>query len=213
MAGKHPPASFTSFVEITFQDAVELELGDGVCSITRTGSGSVIRGSTFRHNRSRGIVLKAFDSLVEGNTIENTGLSGIVCSTEIGYWGEAHFTRNIIIRNNKLIGCNTSVNVRTSGSDEIGAINVSIFAPLNFTGLLEARQNRNIVIENNTITDSYAYGMLLTNIDGLKVTGNTIRNSWRLGPGRWRRETGNPAGERPYFRRQLQQWLYWQQHF
>ena len=180
--GKHPPASFTSFVEITFQDAVELELGDGVCSITRTGSGSVIRDSTFRHNRSRGIVLKAFDSLVEGNTIENTGLSGIVCSTEIGYWGEAHFTRNIIIRNNKLIGCNTSVNVRTNGSDEIGAINVSIFAPLNFTGLLEARQNRNIVIENNTITDSYAYGMLLTNIDGLKVTGNTIRNSWRLGP-------------------------------
>ena len=37
-------------------------------------------------------------------------------------------------------------------------------------------------VRNNTITDSYAYGMLLTNIDGLKVTGNTIRNSWRLGP-------------------------------
>ena len=180
--GKHPPQSYTALLEVTFSDAVEMELGDAVSSITRNSSGAVIRNSTFRGNRSRAIVAKTFDVLIEGNTIENTGLSGIVCSSEIGYWGEAHFSRNIIIRNNTLTGCNTSVMTRTDYSEEIGAINVSLFGPLDFKGMYESQPNKNIIIENNTIIDGYAYGIFLSNINGVSVTGNEIANSWRQGP-------------------------------
>lgn len=182
-AGKLPPHDLSVFLRVEFEDKVQMTIGDGVCSMSRIGVGAVVRDSVFQHLRSRGIIVKSSDAVIENNIVYDTGLSGIMCSPEIGYWGEAHFARHIVIRNNKVSRCNTSVNCKTDFMEEEGAITVSIFAPLSYKGLYQVRQNQSISIERNTITDSRAYAMALTNIDGLNVIENQMTDTWVGGIG------------------------------
>lgn len=179
--GKHPPQSNTYLFQMTLDAGIKLQVGDAVNSIDKVGAGCIVRNSTFRGNRSRGIVLKSYNALIEGNTIENTGYSGIYLSSEIGYWGESDFSHDYIIRNNKITGSGSSINTKIASCVEMGAITLSLSGALNFFGLYEARRNYNISITDNTILDSFVYGIFCTNSENVTISKNTIKNCWKEG--------------------------------
>ncbi len=65
------------------------------------GSGYVLRNNTIRNHRARGMLLKAENGLVEGNTIDGSTMGGIVLTPEF-WWNEACYSRNVTIRNNTI---------------------------------------------------------------------------------------------------------------
>lgn len=128
---------------------------DWVTNPSRNCVGFEIVNNTYGKVRSRGILVKGSDGLIEGNTIFNSGSSAILLAPEFN-WLEADFVRNVTVRNNTLIN---------NGSSNRGAIYVhSMFG----------RENQNIVIEDNTIIDCAYEAMKLTCIKGLIVRNNTI---------------------------------------
>lgn len=65
------------------------------------GAGYRIRNCTLGNCRSRGILVKADDGLIEGCTISGCGMSAISVGPEY-WWGEADYSRRVTIRNNTL---------------------------------------------------------------------------------------------------------------
>lgn len=66
------------------------------------GAGYKILNCTMGNCRSRGILVKADNGLIEGCTISGCGMSAISIGPEY-YWGEADYSKNVTIRGNKLL--------------------------------------------------------------------------------------------------------------
>ena len=65
------------------------------------GAGFKILNCTLGNTRSRGILIKADQGLIEGNTISGCGMSAISIGPEYS-WGEADYARHVTVRGNKL---------------------------------------------------------------------------------------------------------------
>jgi hypothetical protein len=65
------------------------------------GSGYVLRNNIVRNHRARGMLLKADDGLIEGNTVDGSSMGGIVVTPEF-WWMEAGYSRNLILRGNTI---------------------------------------------------------------------------------------------------------------
>ena len=111
------------------------------------------------------------DGVIENNRIERTKSAAISVGCEYGYWREAGWVKNIIIRNNRLkqIGRGS---MTTPDSYTPGAI--SVFAKLeDYSG--SCRGNRNILIEKNSINGSEGAGIFV-----FRETGSpSAAISWR----------------------------------
>ena len=66
------------------------------------GAGYKILNCTMGNCRSRGILVKADNGLIEGCTISGCGMSAISIGPEY-YWGEADYSKNVTIKGNKLL--------------------------------------------------------------------------------------------------------------
>jgi len=116
-----------------------------------------IKNCYYGNIRSRGILIKGSDGVVEGNTIYNTGSAGILLAPEFN-WMEAGFVRNVVVRNNTLI---------KNGDRNQGAI---------YVYSMLGRENRVYTIEGNTIRDCAYEAMDLTCIKGLIVRNNVVES-------------------------------------
>lgn len=174
----------TLVYEITTDKPLNVKYGDYIVSEDHRGSGTVIKNSTFGKNRSRGIVVKSDDVLIENNTIESTGFPSITLQFDNAF-GESGFTSNAIIRNNKIINGTTCVDMTMKVNEyNYGAIMIGMQFDQVHQGYLNNYEHKNIAIENNTIQGTSVYGIFCTSVDGLTVRNNTIINPFKHGIGK-----------------------------
>lgn len=173
----------TLVYEITTDKPLNVKYGDYIMSHDHRGSGTVIKNSTFGKNRSRGIVIKSDDVLIENNTIESTGFPSITLQFDNAF-GESGFSANAIIRNNKIINGTTCVDMHMKVNEyNYGAIMIGMQFDQVHMGYLNNYEHKNIVIENNVIQGTSVYGIFCTSVDGLTVRNNTIIDPFKHGIG------------------------------
>lgn len=173
------PTTVKLVYEVTLDRDLDLSVGDAVSSRTRTGAGIVIRGSSF-HGGGR-VMVKAPDAVIENNTFSRTNAAAIHVGSDIGYWSESSFAENVTIRGNQFRGCGMAANHFFAASEVFATVYVGCTHPLEAPGLLPTFENRNILIEGNTIDDSYSAALEITNADGVLVRGNTIGDTFLRG--------------------------------
>lgn len=132
----------------------------------RNGAGFKIIGCHLGSTRSRGILIKADDGLIQNNTLEGCGMSAVSLGPEY-YWNEANYVRHVVIEGNT---------IRGNGIAAYGGSAIFIHGD-------GAVGNRDIVVRDNRFASNYQGDIDAQWIDGLTVSGNTF-----VGPAAW------PAG-------------------
>ena len=171
-AGKAAPAVRDAVWAVTFDRDLDLAVGDVVAARTRCGAGTVIRESSF-HGGGR-VMVKTENVLVERNTFTRTNLVALHVGADIGFWSETNFARNVTIRGNVFRGCGTTANHCFPDAEAFATVFVGCSPPPEARGLPTTRENRNLLIEDNTIEDSFGAALEITNAAGVLVRGNTI---------------------------------------
>ena len=87
--------------KVTLDSETKLQMGSLIASANRTGNGFLVKGCNFSYNRSRGILIKASNGQVIGNTITATWGEGIKVAPEY-YWLESGSSNNVLIKDNKI---------------------------------------------------------------------------------------------------------------
>lgn len=72
----------------------------GLYNIDACGANYIIRNCTFREQRRHAILVRAPGGVIEGNTIDGVGGSGVYMTNEIGSFYEGPVPQDCIIRNN-----------------------------------------------------------------------------------------------------------------
>lgn len=88
--------------EIQIDSPVEMEAGGVIGALNRMGNGFVIRNSEFGHIRSRGILVKASQGLIENNLLVDCAMQAIKIAPEYN-WLESGFSEQVTVRNNRIV--------------------------------------------------------------------------------------------------------------
>ena len=128
-----------------------------------------ISGVEVHRNRARGFLLQSQDVIVEKCQIFNPTGIGIFVTMDVNYWFESGQGRNIILRDNTIVGANKHL-LRE------GAITVKCGHDAGGTDF-PAGVHRNIQILNNTIRDTANSGIYACSTDGIEIRGNTIEQA------------------------------------
>jgi hypothetical protein len=174
--GKSPTTLPDTVYEIELQGDLPLKIGDALTSLSRIGAGTKISNCSF-HACGR-VMVKSPDSSIEGNQFSYSRGVAIHAGSDIGFWAESSFARNLTIRNNRFTHSITGANNLFADSDALGSIYIGMTPPLEAKGFQKNFENRNVTIEGNKIDDSYIYAIFVTNTDGVKIIGNTIANTF-----------------------------------
>ena len=151
------------FFKITLDHAAPLTMGAGVCSSRSVGNGCLVQDCDFGHNRSRGILIKASNAKVLGNTITRSWMTAVLVAPEFAWWMEAACASNVLIEGNTVVGCRgPAIDVTARGGD--GKI-------------LPSGAHRNIIIRGNSIRESVWPNIHVTSTDDLVVKGNHLTQS------------------------------------
>lgn len=175
--GHHSPRNNGGVYEVQLTTEVEVNPGDIFSDLDRIGTGAIVRNNTFRGHRARGVLLKAHNSLIEGNTFESISMVAISITPEY-YWMEGPIPRNVRIRNNRFIN-NGLADKAHLATNRWGDISIFI-DPYSRTETLEIQGGRgitNITIENNWFEGSAFSGIMLLDTTGAVIAGNTIHNT------------------------------------
>ncbi|MFA5688504.1 MAG: right-handed parallel beta-helix repeat-containing protein [Kiritimatiellales bacterium] len=135
----------------------------------------IIRNCWFHDHRGRGLRLMTGNGLVESNRFERIKDAGISAGHSLGFWKEAGWVENVIIRNNIIKDTGMGARVLTEKSYTLGAI--SIFAENKPLGKDTPYYpgNRNLQIIGNTIEGYPLDGIHIAAAKDVLVEGNTIR--------------------------------------
>ncbi len=144
---------------VTLDRAVTLPMGSAICSTRRVGNGFLVKGCTFGFNRSRGILIKASNGEVVGNTLTGSRMAAVLVSPEY-WWLEAGSSNDVVIRDNEIAGCGRTA-IEVSAHDAKGRI-----AP--------AGAHNRIAIVNNRISGSPLPCIAVTSTDRLTIDGNRV---------------------------------------
>jgi hypothetical protein len=129
------------------------------------GSGYIVRNNTIRNHRARGMLLKADNGLVEGNTVDGSTMGGIVITPEF-WWNEACYSRNVTVRNNTIR--NVAYWQRQWAGVVVAAIDKDPVPP---------GGHRNIVLEGNTIENVNGTNLFISSASGVIVRNNRFVNA------------------------------------
>lgn len=172
-------------------------------NLDRQSNGFSIKNCVVERIRSRGLLIKGTDGVIEHCTIRDVRMSGILVKPESNEWPEFGFAQNLVIRNNHIIGTgyaaptnNLYASINVSGDtghsgDPLYHLHKSIVIEGN---LIENRRNacaikvshtRDAVIRSNTITarDSSVHGdpandvqipITILSATNVEVTDNTV---------------------------------------
>lgn len=119
------------------------------------GAGYKIVGCRLGDTRSRGILAKADNGVIENNVLENCGMSAVSLGPEY-YWGEADYVQNVTVRNNVIRNC---------GRAGYGGSAILVHGD-------GAVGNRNIVIQGNRFHANLQGDMDILWADGVMLSGN-----------------------------------------
>ncbi|MGA2035817.1 MAG: right-handed parallel beta-helix repeat-containing protein, partial [Thermoguttaceae bacterium] len=148
-----------SRLELTLDQALPVPPEAKAGNPERCGKGFKILDCTLGNTRSRGILVKGDDGIIQGCTIEGCGMSAVSIGPEY-WWGEADYCWNVTVtgntfRHNVLNGSEAGV-VLVHGDGAVG--------------------NRHITIRDNHFQENY--GLFMMNVedtDGLKISGNVFQ--------------------------------------
>ena len=150
----------------------DINIGDVVYSNDRIGRGFKVLRDTVGYNRSRGILLKTSEGIVDGCVVSNTSMSGIVLAPEF-YWMEAGCPSNVVVRNNTIEDC--MFHSSMPGTSQFAALVCSSQAPNG--EFAPAGSLNNISIYNNVIRNCPYPAVGLTSIDGVYFADNIIEEA------------------------------------
>jgi len=170
-----------------YQKASEIELetpipgvaaGDRVAGAAHGGNGFIIRNNRIAHNRARGIMIRASDGLIEGNTIDGPSRAGIVLSPDIN-WNEAGFSRNVVIRKNTIRDAGREAYLMNN--PESGAISICAYrkegkTPSSQGVYVSAGGQQSILISGNRFENCVGINLLITSAQDIEVTGNVFNH-------------------------------------
>ena len=144
---------------VTLDRSVHLPIGSVIASSNRIGNGFEVRGCTMGPNRSRGILVKASDGSITGNTLVKNWGQAIKLAPE-HVWLEAGSGSNVTIANNVVTDCHdAAIAVYASGGNgeeaPVGA-------------------HDNIKITGNSISGSSNPAIAITSTSNLTIENNTI---------------------------------------
>lgn len=146
-------AAMRGVYEIQLDRAADLSGGSLIGSNNRMGNGFVVRNCQFGNNRSRGILIKASDGEISGNTLTRCGMQGIKVAPEY-YWLESGFSRNLKIHDNTIINPGAeAIQIRGTGP---------------FPG------HENLVIENNSILSNVEPAILFNSVRNGSLRNNSV---------------------------------------
>ncbi len=154
--------SLTRAFRITLDREVELPIGSVICSTRRTGNGFVVKDCDFGYNRSRGILIKASDGEVSGNTLTENWGEAIKVAPEY-WWLESGSSNNVEIRGNVIRNCRS--------------LAIAVYSFGGPRNLAPAGAHGNITVAGNTITDCPLPNILVTSTKGLRIEKNTCEPS------------------------------------
>jgi hypothetical protein len=143
---------------LTLDREIDLPMGSAICSISRHGNGFVVRGCSFGFNRSRGILVKASDGLIEGNTLTGNVMAAIMVAPE-WWWLESGSSNNVTIRGNTIRDC--------------GDVAIAVYAFGGAPTIAPAGAHNNITISGNRMTGCPLPNILVTSTRGLHLGPNT----------------------------------------
>lgn len=152
-----------------WENVKETAVGDVLYSDDRIGNGFKVINNYVGHNRSRGILIKAGDGVIQGNTIVRTTGSAIALAPEF-YWMEAGLSKNVDISNNTIETC--MYGESEPWAFQAAALTVVCQSPKGPLG--EVGAFHNIRIHRNTIKDCPKPCVFLNGIDGGSYYQNTI---------------------------------------
>ena len=177
-------------------------------NLDRQSNGFAIRNCVVERIRSRGLLIKGTDGIIEHCTIRDVRMAGILVKPESNEWPEFGFAQNLVIRNNHIIGTgyaaptnnlyaaiNVSGDTAQSG-DPIYQLHRGILIEGNF---IENRRNESaikvshaldVTVKNNTITarDKSVHGnpekdvqipITVISATNVEISGNTVPASAR----------------------------------
>jgi hypothetical protein len=144
---------------ITLDREVGLPMGSAICSTRKVGNGFLVKDCTFGFNRSRGILIKASQGEVIGNTLVGSRMAAILVSPEY-WWLEAGSSNDVVIRDNVIADCGRTA-IDVSAHDVKGKV-----AP--------AGAHNRITIADNRIAGCPLPCIAVTSTDQVNVSGNRI---------------------------------------
>lgn len=130
------------------------------------GAGYKVLNCQLGGTRSRGILVKADNGVIDGCTIEGCGMSAISIGPEF-WWREAGYAWHVVVSNNQITGCGQnngdSAALFIHGDGAIG--------------------NRDIVVKNNRFTGNYGQAIaVIAYADGVVLADNRFGGSFPLPP-------------------------------
>jgi len=150
---------FNTAYEIELNDAMSLEFPSAVCSANRIGNGFRVINCNLGYNRSRGILVKSGNGLIQGNHADSCWMESIKVTPEF-WWMEAGCSKNVTIKDNV---------INNSGGNAISVVSKTRDDIVSPPGI-----HQNIKISNNNIRNSTSPQILVTSTNGLSIKRNKI---------------------------------------
>ncbi len=125
----------------------------------------LIKDNTFRNSRRYGVVLRGFNGKVENNTFEGLSAEAIIILNQPVY-PEGLFMKNLIVRNNRILGCGFELGGRASA--------ITVYSRNDRTEKkpCPAKGHGNLLLTDNLIEVTDFPAVNFDNIDGITFTGN-----------------------------------------
>ena len=157
---------------ITLDREVDLPMGSAIASTSHMGNGFVVRGCNFGSNRSRGILVKASDGVIEGNVLAGNVMAAIMVAPE-WWWLESGSSNDVRIINNTIRDC--------------GDLAIAVYAFGGAPAVAPAGAHNNITISGNSMTGCPLPNILVTSTRGLYLGRNTSRSFEGKAASEWTR--------------------------
>ena len=123
-----------------------------------------IRRCTVRNNRARGMLIQTRDVILEGCLFENCSGAAIHVASDINYWHEGIGAADLVIRDNRFIGCNYGAARRVSVLD--------IFAELPGGRIALPGVHRGIEVVGNIFVKPEGSAIYVHSSDGVVILDN-----------------------------------------
>ena len=132
----------------------------------RSAAGFVLRNCWLHDNFQRTLINGSPGGLIENNTLQNVGQGLMIQFETWGPWMEGPFARHLTVRGNRFL----------DAPPDGAAISVSMHPPGGGSNArrFEARPVTNLTITGNDFARTSTTPLIIQNVDGLKIQGNSI---------------------------------------
>lgn len=166
------------FYHVKLQEPVRgVAVGD-LTTIPQTGAvGYRIENNYFHDHRARALRLMTEEGVVRGNRIERTLGVGISVGSEMHYWRESGYVKNVVIEGNTLKDVAYGANTAGADSYTLGAISIFTQVKPLGKGTIFYPGNENVRITDNRIDGSGVAGIQVVGARDVVIEGNVLERT------------------------------------